>query len=263
MNLAGQVVVVTGGASGIGRALAERIAREGARGIVVADLDGAAAGAVAQRIGASALAVGCDATVEDDVRALIERVEDVFGPVGAFFANAGVAAGSDEQTPDALWERAFAVNLRSHVIAARLLVPGWLERGGGCFVATASAAGLLTQIGVAPYAVSKHAAVAFAEWLAVTYGDRGIHVSCVCPMGVDTPMLTDAMEAVGADSVRRAGEIIAPADVAEAVVQGLADERFLILPHSEVLEFVRRKAADHDRWIAGMQRLRRRAAAPA
>jgi NAD(P)-dependent dehydrogenase (short-subunit alcohol dehydrogenase family) len=146
-------------------------------------------------------------------------------------------------------------------------VPGWLERGAGCFVVTASAAGLLTQIGVAPYAVTKHAAVAFAEWLSVTYGDRGIHVSCICPMGVDTPMLHAPPEAAGQstglEAVRSAGEILAPEDVAEAVVAGLADERFLILPHPEVLEFFRRKGADYDRWLAGMRRLRRASESPA
>jgi NAD(P)-dependent dehydrogenase (short-subunit alcohol dehydrogenase family) len=147
--------------------------------------------------------------------------------------------------------------VRAHIVAARLLVPGWLERGGGCFVVTASAAGLLTQIGVAPYAVTKHAAVAFAEWLSVTYGDRGIHVACVCPMGVATPMLEAGMGTAAAASVRGSGDVLAPDDVAAAVVDGLAAERFLILPHPEVLEFFRRKASDYDRWLAGMQRLRR------
>jgi NAD(P)-dependent dehydrogenase (short-subunit alcohol dehydrogenase family) len=174
--------------------------------------------------------------------------------------------GSDEQTPDAMWDRALSVNVRAHIVAARRLVPGWLERGAGCFVVTASAAGLLTQIGVAPYAVSKHAAVAFAEWLSVTYGDRGIHVSCLCPMGVDTPMLhgtpQDGGQSAGFEAVRSAGDILAPEDVADAVVAGLAEERFLILPHPEVLEFFRRKGSDYDRWLAGMRRLRRASESP-
>jgi NAD(P)-dependent dehydrogenase (short-subunit alcohol dehydrogenase family) len=188
MRLAGKVAVVTGGGAGIGRALARAIADEGAARVVVADLGGAEA--VAREIGG--VGATCDVTSENDVRALLDR----FGPVDAYFANAGTAAGSDEQTPDEVWDHAIAVNVRAHVTAARLLIPDWLERGTGCFVVTASAAGLLTQIGVAPYAVTKHAAVAFAEWLSVTYGDRGIHVSCVCPMGVDTPMARSGMESV-------------------------------------------------------------------
>jgi NAD(P)-dependent dehydrogenase (short-subunit alcohol dehydrogenase family) len=253
MQLAGKVAIVTGGGSGIGRALALRIAAEGAAGVVVADLDGEAASAVAQEIGEGAFGAACDVSREDELRALLERV----GPVDAFFANAGIAAGSDEQTPDEIWDRAIAVNVRAHVTAARLLVPGWLERGSGCFVVTASAAGLLTQIGVAPYAVTKHAAVAFAEWLSVTYGDRGIHVSCVCPMGVDTPMARSGMGSAALASVIAAGPVLTPEDVAAAVIAGLAEERFLILPHPEVLEYFRRKATDYERWLGGMRRLRR------
>jgi NAD(P)-dependent dehydrogenase (short-subunit alcohol dehydrogenase family) len=263
MNLTGKVVVVTGGGSGIGLALAQRIAEESPAGVAIADLNGDAAQAAAAGIGRAALGVPCDVTSEAEVSALLSGAADAFGPVDVFFGNAGIATGADEQTPDDVWDRAFAVNVRAHVIAARLLIPQWLQRGGGTFVVTASAAGLLTQIGVAPYAVSKHAALAFAEWLSVTYGDRGIHVGCICPMGVDTPMLqTDpeagsGMDRAGADSVRRAGVVLAPADVAESVIQGLADERFLILPHPEVLEFFRRKADDYDRWLSGMRRLRR------
>jgi len=249
MRLAGHVAIVTGGASGIGRALARAIAAEGAARVVVADLVGAEA--VAEEIGG--VGVTCDVTREDDMRELLDRA----GPVDAFFANAGVAAGSDEQTPDELWDRAFDVNVRAHVTAARMLVPGWLERGSGCFVVTASAAGLLTQLAVAPYAVSKHAAVAFAEWLSVTYGDRGIHVSCVCPMAVDTPMARAGMDTVAIASVMAAGPVLTPEEVAVAVIQGLDEERFLILPHPEVLEYFRRKASDYDRWLAGMRRLRR------
>jgi NAD(P)-dependent dehydrogenase (short-subunit alcohol dehydrogenase family) len=255
MRLAGHVAIVTGGASGIGRALARAIAAEGAAGVVVADLVGDGAAAVASEIGA--IGVACDVTRPDEVRALIDRAEDAFGRVDAFFANAGIAAGSDEQTPDEVWDRTFDVNVRAHVTAARMLVPGWLERGSGCFVVTASAAGLLTQIGGAPYTVSKHAAVAFAEWLSVTYGDRGIHVSCVCPMGVDTPMARGGMDSVAFASVMAAGPVLTPEDVAVAVIQGLEEERFLILPHPEVLEYFRRKASDYDRWLAGMRRLRR------
>ena len=257
MQLSGRVAVVTGGASGIGRALARRAVAEGAAGVVVADLDGAGAETVAGELGPAAIGIGCDVTIEAALRGVLSAAEGVFGPVDAFFANAGIVAGPGEDTPDDTWDRALAVNLRAHIVAARLLVPGWLERGSGCFVVTASAAGLLTQIGVAPYAVTKHAAVAFAEWLSVTYGDRGIHVACVCPMGVDTPMLARGMETAAAESVRAAGAVLSPDDVAAAVVEGLAEERFLILPHPEVLEYWRRKTSDYDRWLAGMRRLRR------
>jgi NAD(P)-dependent dehydrogenase (short-subunit alcohol dehydrogenase family) len=264
MDLGGKVAIVTGGASGIGRALVRRIGAASPAGVVVADLDGAGAEAIAAEV--HGLGVECDVADEAALRALIERTEATFGPVDVFFANAGVMGGTDEQTPDALWDRAFDVNVRAHVVAARLLVPGWLERGAGWFVVTASAAGLLTQIGIAPYAVTKHAAVAFAEWLSVTYGDRGLHVSCVCPMGVDTPMIhgtpAAAGQSAGLEAVRSAGAMLAPEDVAEAVVAGLADERFLILPHPEVLEFFRRKGSDYDRWLAGMRRLRRASESP-
>jgi NAD(P)-dependent dehydrogenase (short-subunit alcohol dehydrogenase family) len=248
MELAGKVVVVTGGAGGIGSALAERAFEEGAKGVVAADLTAPDLPGI--------LGVACDATSEDDTRALLERAESELGPVDVFFANAGVAIGEDEQTDWATWDTAFAVNIHAHVIAARLLVPGWLERGSGCFVATASAAGLLTQIGSAPYAVTKHAAVAFAEWLSVTYGDRGIHVSCICPMGVDTAMLAGTQDTSAGAAVTTAGAVLPPEAVADAVVAALAEERFLVLPHPEVLEFFRRKASDYDRWLAGMRRLR-------
>jgi NAD(P)-dependent dehydrogenase (short-subunit alcohol dehydrogenase family) len=262
MRLTDTVSIVTGGGSGIGRALAQRIAEEGAAGVIIADLDEGAADETAAAIGDRSLAVGCDVASEAQLRALIERTEDAFGAVDAFFANAGVAIGTDEQTPDDVWDLALDVNVRSHVSAARLLIPGWLERGSGCFVTTASAAGLLSQIGSAPYAVSKHAAVAFAEWLSLTYGDRGVHVSCLCPLGVDTPMLrdlagVDPMASAAAESVQASGEVLSPGEVAEAVIQGLEVERFLILPHPIVLEYLRRKASDYDRWLAGMRRLRR------
>jgi NAD(P)-dependent dehydrogenase (short-subunit alcohol dehydrogenase family) len=256
MNLSDRVVVVTGGASGIGRALARRFADEGARGVVVADLDGAGAEAVAQEVGG--LDVGCDVSDESQVAELVARAQDTFGPIDLFCANAGVAVGVDEASPDAEWDLALAVNVRAHVYAARHLLPGWLERGEGYFLATASAAGLLTQIGSAPYAVSKHAAVAFAEWLSITYGDRGIRVSCLCPMGVRTPMT--AGDDLATDIVATAGAMLEPEDVAGVVVEGLRDERFLILPHPEVMTFLQRKVDDHERWLTGMRRLQARVA---
>jgi NAD(P)-dependent dehydrogenase (short-subunit alcohol dehydrogenase family) len=196
---------------------------------------------------------------------LIAEAERAFGPVDLFCANAGVGQGTGLDTPDDVWEQAFDVNVRAHVFAARRLVPRWLERGEGYFLSTASAAGLLTQIGSAPYSVTKHAAVAFSEWLAVTFGGRGIGVSCLCPMGVNTNMLNAGLDmgdkqALGARVVAAAGEVLEPEDVAQAVVEGLRAEQFLILPHPEVLEFFRRKGSDYDRWIKGMQRLQARIA---
>jgi NAD(P)-dependent dehydrogenase (short-subunit alcohol dehydrogenase family) len=253
MELTDRVAVVTGGASGIGRALARRLADEGARGVVVADLDLAGARAVAAAIGERALAVECDVANAEQVAALVARTEDAFGSIDLFCANAGVAVGTDLDTPAADWDLAFAVNVRAHIHAAQALLPGWLDRGEGYFLATASAAGLLTQIGSAPYAVTKHATVAFAEWLSVSYGDRGVRVSCLCPMGVRTPM-TDG-DHLANDVVAAAGPMLEPDEVADAVVDGLRAERFLILPHPEVLTFLRRKADDYDRWLAGMRRL--------
>jgi NAD(P)-dependent dehydrogenase (short-subunit alcohol dehydrogenase family) len=256
MELTGRVAVVTGGASGIGRALARRFAEDGARGVVVADLDLAGAEAVAAAIGDRALAVECDVAVAAQVTALVARTQEAFGPVDLFCANAGVGIGTALDTPAADWDLAFAVNVRAHVHAAQALLPGWLARGEGYFLATASAAGLLTQIGSAPYAVTKHAAVAFAEWLAITYGDRGVRVSCLCPMGVRTPMTQG--DQLPVNVVAAAGAMLEPEDVADAVVDGLRAERFLVLPHPEVLTFFRRKADDYDRWLAGMRRLQAR-----
>lgn len=266
MDVRDRVVVVTGGGSGIGRALAHRFAQEGAAGVVVADLNGA--DTVAEELGERGLGIVCDVTSEDELATLLGATEERFGPVDVFCANAGIAVGTGVETPEEAWDAVLGVNVRAHITAARLLVPGWLERGAGCFLATASAAGLVTQIGDAPYAVSKHAAVAFAEWLAVTYGDRGIHVSCLCPMGVDTPLLRSGLEAAGGEGlgarvVAAAGRVLEPADVADAVLQALRDERFLVLPHPEVLTFFQRKGSDYDRWLAGMRRLQAAVAAQA
>jgi NAD(P)-dependent dehydrogenase (short-subunit alcohol dehydrogenase family) len=252
------VVVVTGAAGGIGRALALRCAREGAS-VAATDVQAEALERVARELGEAHLALAGDITDERFVDTLIERVEVERGPVDVFFANAGVAIGEDPVgTPDEVWDRAFAVNVRAHIRAAQRLLPRWLERGEGYFVATASAAGLLTQIGSAPYAVTKHAAVAFAEWLSVTYGDRGIRVSCLCPMGVRTAML--AGEELSHRVVRGSGAVLEPEEVADAVVAAIEQEQFLILPHPEVLTFFQRKALDYERWLAGMRRLQGRVA---
>nr|WP_113700820.1 SDR family oxidoreductase [Nonomuraea lactucae] len=251
MKMSGRTAIVTGGAGGIGAALAARLVTAGAR-VVIADLDHAHAEAAAESSGAL-LGVGADVSSAAELADLIARTEKGIGPVDLFFANAGVGVGDGLAEDDAEWALALDVNVLAHVRAARLLVPRWLERGEGYFVSTASAAGLLTQIGSAPYSVTKHAAVAFAEWLSVTYGDRGVRVSCLCPMGVNTAMLGDGH--MGAQAVRAAGAVLEPEQVAAHVLAAVEEERFLILPHPEVLEFFRRKASDYDRWLAGMRRL--------
>ena len=256
MKLDGRTVIVTGAAGGIGRALALRCAGEGAR-VAATDVDARRLDAVAAELGGRHLAIQCEVTESVALDGLVDRVESDLGPVEVFFANAGVAIGTDpRETPDDVWELAYGVNVWAHVLAARRLLPGWLSRGEGYFVTTASAAGLLTQIGSAPYAVTKHAAVAFAEWLSVTYGDRGLRVSCLCPMGVRTAML--AGDELGQRVVRDAGGVLEPEEVADAVIAAVDREQFLILPHPEVLTFFQRKALDYERWLAGMRRLQAR-----
>jgi NAD(P)-dependent dehydrogenase (short-subunit alcohol dehydrogenase family) len=261
MELAGKVAVVTGGASGIGRALCRRFAAEGAS-VVVADVDAPGAAAVAQEI--KGMAVPCDVSVEVDMLAVVDAARLSFGRIDLFCANAGIATGSRPDDPGAIigpdtsdedWERMWRVNVLSHIYAARALVPLMLDQGGGHILVTASAAGLLTVLGNAPYSVTKHAAVAFAEWLAITYGDQGLRVSCLCPQLVRTEMLAAAMTTTEQQASAQFGVVLEPEDVAEAVVEGLRDERFLILPHPEVAEYFQRKAGDYDRWLAGMRRL--------
>ena len=256
MKLAGRTVAITGAAGGIGRALALRCAAEGAR-VAATDLNASGVAGVGTELGAGHLALAADVTDDAALGSWLERAESELGPVEVFFANAGVAIGTDPlETPDEVWESAYRINVWAHVLAARRLLPGWLERGQGYFVATASAAGLLTQVGSAPYAVTKHGAVAFAEWLSVTYGERGIRVSCLCPMGVRTAMLQG--EELGQRVVRDAGLVLEPEEVADAVIAGIDSERFLILPHAEVLTFFQRKALDYERWLAGMRRMQAR-----
>ncbi|OCB12346.1 dehydrogenase [Mycolicibacterium porcinum] len=261
MQIENSVAVITGAGSGIGRALAESFAAEGAR-VVVADLNGQSAEQTAAQIrsgGGQALGIRADAGATADIEALTATA---FGPVDIYVANAGII-GAPGLGTDQDWDSILDVNLRSHIRAAQVLVPQWLSRGGGYFVSVASAAGLLSQIGAAGYAVTKHAAVGFAEWLAITYGDDGVGVSCVCPLGVATPLLdavrasADPDSAAGAASIVQSGEVISAQDVASATVGAVKAGQFLVLPHPQVLDMYRHKGSDYDRWIAGMRRYQR------
>jgi NAD(P)-dependent dehydrogenase (short-subunit alcohol dehydrogenase family) len=251
VKLEGKHIVVTGAAGGIGAALVRRFCREGAR-VVASDVQADIVTEVARTEGA--YAAPCDVTDREAVRDLIETAEAEHGPIDLFCSNAGVAVPGGADAPMEAWELSFDVNVMSHIFAARVLVPRMLDRGGGYLLQTASAAGLLTQLGSAPYAVTKHAAVAFAEFLAITYGDRGLKVSVLAPQAVRTAMTAGTP----GGGVAAVDGMIEPDDVAEAVVEGLATERFLILPHPQVLEYFRRKADDYDRWLAGMRRLQQR-----
>ncbi len=248
-ELPGAGVVVTGAGSGIGAALARRFAAEGAR-VVVNDIDAAAATAVAGQVGG--IAVAGDAASEEGVAELVARARTELGEIDLYCANAGVARGHGEQALEDEWDQSWQVNVMAHVRAARLLVGPWLDRGSGHMIATVSAAGLLTMLGAAPYSVTKHAALAFAEWLSATYRHRGITVQAICPQGVRTPMLQatgGALELILGDSA------IEPQQVGDAVVEALADGRFLILPHPEVAQMYARRAADTDRWLRGMNKI--------
>ncbi|QGN47967.1 SDR family NAD(P)-dependent oxidoreductase [Micromonospora sp. WMMC415] len=260
MNLTDRVVVVTGGAGGIGSALARRFAAEGAAAVVVADLDGDAARAVAGTVGPVAHPVRVDVTDEEQVSALVADTERRYGRIDLFCANAGVATGGGVDAPDTDWDRAWRVNVLSHVYTARAVLPAMLARGGGHLLMTCSAAGVLTAVGDAPYTATKHAAVGFAEWLAITYRDRGIRVSALCPQGVDTAMLSEGLTAghLGAKVIAASGAVLTPDQVADSVVAGLAEERFLILPHPEVAAYALRRAEDPDGWQAGLRKLVRR-----
>jgi NAD(P)-dependent dehydrogenase (short-subunit alcohol dehydrogenase family) len=264
VDLSGARIVITGAAGGIGAALARRFHADGAT-VVVADVKADALSHVAGELNrtrtASAIAVVADVSTEDGNRSLIEESRRLLGGIDLFFANAGVGLGSFvETTSEDEWSRSFAINVHAHRWAAKYLLPEWLARGSGYFCSTASAAGLLAQIGSGPYSVTKHAAVAFAEWLSITYGDRGVKVSCLCPQGVNTDMLTggDIGGAGAGDVVRAAGEVLEPDEVAVVVAQAVVDERFLILPHAQVAAFEAKKVADRDRWITGMRRLQSR-----
>ncbi|WP_142056893.1 SDR family oxidoreductase [Pseudonocardia kunmingensis] len=252
MDLSGKGVVVTGAGRGIGRAIADLFATRGAR-VVVNDLDAEAAGSVAREVGGHA--VPGDAASEAGVEALIAAARDAVGEVDVFCANAGIAGAGDVTTGEDRWAEMLDVNVMAHVRAARLLVPGWVERGDGRFVVTASAAGLLTSLGSVQYAVTKHAAVAFAEWLAATYGDRGLAVHCICPQGVNTRMLANAGSRRG---ILTRDTALEPEQVAGALWDAMTAGEFLVLPHPQVRDYTVRRAAEHERWLAGMRKLQRR-----
>ena len=256
-SVAGAGVVVTGGGSGIGAALCRRFAAEGAR-VVVNDLDGEAAAAVAASCAAAPhrpAAIGADAASEDGVATLISGALAELGEIDLFCANAGIARVGGPEADDADWEASWQVNVMAHVRAARLLLGPWLDRGSGHLICTVSAAGLLTVPGSAPYAVTKHGALAFAEWLAVTYAHRGLTVQAICPLGVRTPMLDGS----GPQARQLLGEsAIGPEAVADAVMAGIADGRFMILPHPEVAGMYAGRAAETDRWLRGMSQLQQR-----
>ena len=253
MKIEDKCVVVTGAASGIGAALARRFAADGARGVVLADRQKELLAGVASEI-VNSLAVECDVTDESQLQAVVDQAESRFGPIDLFCSNAGIVVPGGADASDEIWRRSLDVNVMAHVYAARIIVPRMIEQGGGYLLQTASAAGLLTQIGSAPYSVTKHAALALAEWLAITFGEKGIKVSVLAPQAVRTAM-TAGIENGGVAGV---DGMLEPDAVADAVVRGLGSEAFLILPHPEVLEYFRRKASDYDRWIGGMQRLQAR-----
>jgi NAD(P)-dependent dehydrogenase (short-subunit alcohol dehydrogenase family) len=252
MRVAGKTIVITGAAGGIGTALARRFHAEGGR-LCLSDRQAPAE--LAAELGA--LAIAADVSSEAEVQELVTAAESELGPIDLFCANAGVAIGHGLNATDEEWAVAWSVNVMSHVYSARAVIPRMLERGHGYLLHTCSAAGLLTSLGDAPYAVTKHGAVAFAEWLAATYGDRGIGVSVLCPQGVRTPMLTRGLDAgdPAALAVAAAGKVLEPEEVADSVIDGLDAERFLILPHPEVSTFQQRKASDPDRWLAGVRKL--------
>ncbi len=249
MDLFGKVVVVTGGGSGIGEALCRRFAREGAK-VVVSDVNEKAARSVAEDI--HGLAVPCDVSREAEIQELVRAAEEAYGPIDLFCSNAGIIAIGGVECPNEQWQRIWEINVLAHVYAGRAVIPGMIARGGGAFMITASAAGLLSQIGSAPYSVTKHAAVGLAENLSITYGDQGIKVFALCPQAVRTAM-------AGPDGgVAAVDGLMEPAQLAEAVMEGLQKEEFLILPHPEVKTYMQRKTADYDRWLQGMRRLQAR-----
>jgi NAD(P)-dependent dehydrogenase (short-subunit alcohol dehydrogenase family) len=256
MQIQGKVVIVTGGSNGIGRALCHKFAAEGARAVVVADIDREAGVKVAAEIKDTPGGFAhCNVSREKDVHNLVDSITDACGQVDIFCSNAGIGTGRDENAPDSDWQRSWEVNVMAHVYAARAVLPQMLKRKEGYLLQTVSAAGLLTQVGSASYSVTKHAALSFAEWLSIAHGDEGIRVSALCPMGVRTNMLAQA-EADGGAGVLNMDTAIEPSQVAQEVVRAMKDEKFLILPHPEVAKFFLNKAGDYDRWLRGMRKLK-------
>jgi NAD(P)-dependent dehydrogenase (short-subunit alcohol dehydrogenase family) len=250
MEVRDKVVVVTGGAMGIGAALCRRFAREGAKGVVVADVNETLAKVVADEIHGAAFK--CDVSREEDVKRLVRFTEEKYGLIDLFCSNAGIGVIGGVECPNDQWQRIWEVNVMSHVYVGRAIIPGMIKRGGGALMITSSAAGLLSQIGSAPYSVTKHAAVGLAENIAITYGDQGIKVFALCPQAVRTAM-------AGPDGgVAAVDGLMEPEQLAEAVIEGLNKEEFLILPHPEVKTYMQRKASDYDRWLQGMRRLQAR-----
>jgi len=257
VELSGKNILITGAASGIGRALAIRFAEEGPASLTLLDLHQPPVQDLAQELASDTLdvlAMGVDVADESQIEAAVAEAESHFGPMDLCCSNAGIGTGGGAEVPTEDWQRIWDINLMAHVHMARAVLPSMLGRGDGYLLNTASAAGLLTQIGSAPYAVTKAAAVSFGEWLAITHGHQGLKVSVLCPQAVNTPMIAD-MDQGGVAGV---DGIIEPEELAEVVVAGIADERFLILPHPKVEEYVRRKGDDYERWITGMQRLQQR-----
>lgn len=250
MEVRDKVVVVTGGASGIGAALAQRCAAAGAAGVAVADVDTNGLQAVVATHSNVMIGVRCDVSRESDIRSLVETTLERFGRIDIYVSNAGIIgpAGGVE-IADSVWNKMWEIHVMAHVWAARAVLPGMLERGEGYFLVTASAAGLLNIVETAPYAVSKHAAVAFAEWLRISHGRRGIRVSCLCPQSVATAMTAGGAGSAGVDGV------LGPEQVAESVIDTMRTENFLCLPHPEVLGYLQGKTADYDRWLGGMQKI--------
>jgi NAD(P)-dependent dehydrogenase (short-subunit alcohol dehydrogenase family) len=252
VEVADRVVVVTGGARGIGRALSRRFAAAGAKAVIVADTDAQGAQAVAREIGGTAIT--CDVSHEDEVAGLVEKVQSAHGGIDIFCSNAGIGVAGGPEAATAEWQRIWDVNVMSHVFVARHALPGMLARKEGYLLGTVSAAGLLNHVFAAPYGVTKAAALSLFEWLAIAHGDEGVHVSCLCPQGVKTDMLAAEARVLGTNFLTAGA--LEPEQVADAVVEGIRSERFLILPHPEVAEYFNRKAQDYDRWLRGMRRLR-------
>ena len=249
MKIKGRVAVITGGASGIGRALALRFRQEGAKHIVVADLQEELVGEVAREI--DGMAVGCDVTSEADIQNLVGKAEEACGPIDIFCSNAGLARMGGEDSSDEDWRLNWDTHVMAHVYAARAVAPKMAARGSGYLVNTSSAAGLLSHVNSATYSVTKHAAVAFAEWLSIAYGDQGVRVSVLCPQAVRTAMLKGRE-----DGVASVDGVLEPEQLADTVIETMDREEFLILPHPKVLDYLRHKTADYDRWLAGMRKLR-------